>query len=434
MKMRTTLVSLFVGACVAAAMAQHPVDVQQQRLQANHHIGYFGDGEADSVAVYDLINRFYVDQFRHVHDPRAPYFMLMSRNANMAMGIGGTIQAVASYDWHGPISGSNFSPYEIPIQVNPASPNLFQTSIGQTSLFFTMFGRSSRLGNYKFYLSAKFKEVNGSNVFKLDKAYATVGDWTLGYATSTFSDPSSQPYTIETQGPNSEIDNTRMLVRYMHEFKKKWTMAVAVEAPNDQIAPATAQYEGGSVYIPNFAAFVQYGSAAQHIRLSGILKGLRYRDLVKQKNNYVTAWGLNLTTVFRPVSPVTVYAAANYGRGIGSLVNDLACGQNDLLGLVSEPGKMYAPHSYGWYVAGQYNFRPNLYSTLVFSQERLLPKHNSSNSGDQYKYGLYGAANIIWEITPRCTVGAEFDLGKRANVDGSHNNDYRANLMAKFSF
>lgn len=422
--------------CMAtSAFAQHRVDIQKQKIERSSSVGFFGDGKVDSTAVEKLINQFYVDQFRHAQDPRAPYFMLLSRNATMAMGIGGTIQTMAFYDWGSPINGSGFATYSIPIHPDAAGRNLFQTSIGQSALFFSMFGRSAVFGDYKFYIEAKFKGGgSGSNEFKLNKAYATVGDWTLGYASSTFSDPASQPNTVETAGPNSEVSDTRVLVRYMHQFKQRWTVAASIEAPDDEVAPDTEQYSAGSTYIPNFAAFAQFGSSTQHIRLAGLVKGMRYRNLVEQKNEYAAGWGLNISTVFRPIMNVTVYGAFNYGHGIGSMINDLSCGQNDLIGLLSEPGKMYAPRSYGWYAAVQYNFRPNLYSTLVFSQERLLPKKGSNYDGEQYKYGLYGVANVFWEITPRCTVGAELDLGERANMDGAHRWDRRVSLMAQFNF
>lgn len=434
--MRTYVISLLLCMCMAggAAHAQHRADIQQRKLEQSRHLGFFGQGETDSASVDALVSRFYMDQFRHSQDPRAPYFMLLSRDASMAMGIGGTIQTMAFYDWGSPIDGSDFATYSIPTSPDPSSPNLFQTSIGQSALFFTMFGHSAKLGDYKFYIEAKFKGGGSSHVFALSKAYATVGGWTLGYATSGFADPAAQPATVETAGPNSEVTGTRVLVRYIHQFKQRWTVSASMEAPHFNPAPATEHYKGGSCYMPNFTAFGQYGTATQHVRLSALVKGMRYRDLVNRKNGYVAGWGLNLTAVFRPVMNLTVYAAGNYGHGIGSMVNDLSCGDNDLMGLLSEPGKMYAPRSYGWYAAAQYNYRPNLYSTLVFSQERLLLRQGTDCGEGQYRRGLYGAANVFWEITPRCTVAAELDLGERADQGGAHRWDRRCILMAKLSF
>ena len=423
--------AIALTAACSAAMAQAPVDKQHEELLKNHKIVYFGKGEADSTAQLDLINRFYINQFRHAQDPRAPYFMLMSRSGNMAMGIGGTIKVIGAYDWDGSMSGTDFSPYNIPIPVNAPNRSLFQASIGSTNIFFSVFGSDKRFGDYQLYVEAKF---NGNrNAFRLNKAYATVRDFTLGLANSTFVDPASQPSTVETDGPNSETDYTTLLFRYMHTFGKHFTLAASVENPNNEIG-TFAHSEGTSAYMPNFAAFAQYQWGKQHIRLAAIVKPMRYRNLAADCNQYTTGWGLNLSTIFRPVAPLTVYAAANYGCGISSIVNDLQCGALDLLPYANEVGKMYAPRSFGWYAGLQYNFRPNIFSTIVVSQERMLRKDNTVYDGDGYKYGLYGVANIFWDITPRCQVGAEFDLGKRCNVDGTNRLGYRACALAQFSF
>lgn len=435
--MRTFLLfaSAFLAAGVAMAQSSAPSDEQLQRLLSSHHIIYFGNGphELDSVQSSDLIETFYLDQYRHAQDPRAPYFMMMSRGGKMAMGIGGKIQALGFYDMNGVVNGNGFAPYDIQVSRNTLAPNGMQTSIGNSSLFFTAFGTDSRFGNYMLYMEAKFAGNGNSHFFALKKAYAIVGDWTLGQAKSTFTDPASQPSTVETDGPNSEIDASRFLLRWMHKLPKNFVIAASIENPSDKVT--NTQYSALSTpYMPNIVAFIQYGATNQHIRLSGILKNMRYRDLVAGTNEYVTGWGVNLTTCFRPVSPLTVFAGANTGQGIGSLVNDLADGSNDLLGYADRLGKMYAPRSFGYYGALQYHYRPNLFSTLIFSQERILPKHHSIYDGDQYKYGLYGTANMFYNITPRCTVGAEFTVGKRANMDRASRVVYRAGLTAEFSF
>lgn len=41
----------------------------------------------DSIAL--VIERFYADQFHHFQDPEAPYFMFVSRDSKLSMGIGG---------------------------------------------------------------------------------------------------------------------------------------------------------------------------------------------------------------------------------------------------------------------------------------------------------------------------------------------------------
>ena len=434
--MRTKIIlAAAILASSAAATAQSPAEIQQQRLEKSHHIVYFGDTShtADSAQYDALISRFYQNQFRHFQDPRAPYFMLMSRNGNMAMGIGGVLKINGAYDFDGSTGDISFIPYDIPIPKDPAKNTAFMTSPANTALFFTVFGNDSRFGDYELYIEAKFAGAGG-NTFKLKKAYATVGDWTLGYANSTFSDPAAQPPTVDPQGPNAEISDKSVLLRYMHSFKNDITIAASVETPDNKI-PTSDQWHPTSDFMPNVAAFVQYAwQKSSHIRLSGIVKGMRYRDMVQPRNHTLMGWGVHASTVFRPASPLTVYGAVNTGRGIGCLINDLQEGSNDLLGLASDPGRMYAPWSYGWYAALQYHFRPDLFSTVMFSQERMLPKHDAQYTANDYKYGWYATANLFWDITPRCEVGLEYNMGRRMNMDHTSRMAYRLCMCAQFSF
>lgn len=438
----TFLSAAIMPVAVAAAMlapasaladTNTPVEIQKQKLLDNHRLIALNGDTPDSSAMRERIAQFYNDQFRHAQDPRAPYFMLMSRNGNMAMGIGGMVKVIGAYDWDGSIDGLGFAPYSIPIPRNPEGNTAFQASPAKSALFFTVFGNDKRFGDYKIYIEAKFSKGNNYS-FGLGKAYATVGDWTLGYANTTFCDPGAQPSTIDTDGPDSEVDYSTVLLRYMHTFRQGITLAVSAESPDSQV-PASSLCSSTKDFMPDIAAFAQYSWASgQHIRLSGIARGLRYRDLVSETNHKQIGWGLHLSTAFRPVAPLTIYAAGITGRGIGSIVNDLQDGENDLLPYSDRPGRMYAPQSYGWYAAAQYNFTPSLFSTIIFSQQRILPESGSDYGGDQYKYGLYATANIFWDITPRCQVGAEYNMGRRCNIDGTARNGYRISLLAQLSF
>ena len=148
----------------------------------------------------------------------------------------------------------------------------------------------------------------------------------------------------------------------------------------------------------------------------------------------MAGWGAHLSTVFRPYGPLTFYGAFVTGKGIGSVVNDLQVFSSDLVGDPTDDGRMYAPLSIGWYAALSYHFRPNLFSTIMFSEERFLPKHEATYENITYKYGLYGTANLFWDITPRCQVGVEYNFGKRQDIDLQHRWVNRACLMAQFSF
>ena len=104
----------------------------------------------------------------------------------------------------------------------------------------------------------------------------------------------------------------------------------------------------------------------------------------------------------------------------------------DLINNPDKPGEMYAPASWSWYGAVQYHLRPNIFVSATVGQERFSPSRHVDPT--TYKYGLYSAMNLFWDITPRVQVAAEINLGKRQNFNGEHNYARRACLMTQFSF
>lgn len=416
-------------------VALTPAEIQKMQQRKSHYILNLNSGEPlDSVYEQELISIFYYDQFRHFQDPLAPYFMLMSKTDQFAMGIGGVVRMRGWYDWDGAMSNSAFIPYDISIPDDPTRNHWTGSTPAGTALFLSVFGRHTRFGNYQLYIEANFNGY-GSRDLRLKKAYATVGDLTIGYTNSTFSDPSAQPPTVDGQGPNSKSSDTNILLRWMHTFKQRYVVAASVETPNGAIPTLPDVYTGCSNYMPNFAAFMQYQwGGGQHVRLAGVVRGLEYRDLLENRNYKKTGWGVHVSTVLNPVAPLTLYGAVITGKGLGSLVNDLQNSPMDLVGDPSHRGRMFAPLSFGWYAGVQYHFLPNLFSTIVFSEERFLPKEEPVYENITYKYGLYGAANIFWNITPRCQAAVEYNLGKRQNIDHAHGWVNRVSLMAQFSF
>lgn len=385
-----------------------------------------------SDSVQRIVNEFYYDQFRHFQDPAAPYFLFMSKDAGLAMGIGGCVRMRGYYDWGGAVPAAGFSPWLIPMTPDPLHERKFGTTPSGSSLFFRVIGRNKALGDYQLYIECNFTGYEGLD-FRLKKAYAVINDFTVGYAASTFSDPTALPPTIDAQGPTNKITPTNVLVRWMRHFRKNWSVALSAETPSTEMTAPDSIAKKVDEWLPDFAAFVQYQwSAMQHVRLSGIVRTLSYRDMIAQRNRNVVGWGLMLSTVVSPWRPVTIYATVNGGRGIESLGGDLKMGGYDLRMCPGDPGRMYAPASVGYNIGVQYNFRRNIYSCLSYSQTRYLPRQ--PREPGEYKSGQVIAFNTFWNMTERMMAGAEFVIGARTNFSGERRWARRAALMCQFSF
>lgn len=229
------------------------------------------------------------------------------------------------------------------------------------------------------------------------------------------------------------MDATTVLVRYLHEFRSGWSLAGSVESPTSQIDFVDEQTAQVSQYIPDVAAFGQYTfNGNSYVRLAGILRWHPYRDLLKSRNHNVTGWGLQLSGRFQPDDRFTIYGCFNGGCGYQSLGGDWLMGKYDLIPEPDTPGRLYAPGALGGYVGLQFNLNPTMFFTAVYGGTRYLPKHHGYD--DEYKTGQYMAVNYFWYLTPRISCAAEFNLGRRANMDGRHAWARRAGLLAQFSF
>lgn len=442
--LRNALIRSFMVMAVAAtglrtsAQTQSLADQHIQEKTRSEKI-VFIDGEQLTDAerrhridsIQRIVSRFYYDQFRNFQDPDVPYFMFMSKDVGLTMGVGGGVRVRAYYDWGVSMPTSMFAPYTISIPENPAARRSFRATASGTYLFFRGVGHNKTLGEYEMYIESDFTGYQGLD-FRLKKAYVTTRDLTIGYATSTFSDPAAQAPVIDAAGANNKLSATSVLVRYMHSFKNRWYVAGSVETPSAAIDTHAQNVTAVANWLPDFAAFGQYEWApGQHVRLSGIVRTLSYMNNSDKKTNNVVGWGTQLSCVAHPEPHLTTYLTGNYGRGYAGLGGDLMLGAYDLVGS-DTPGEMYAPRSYGWCLGLQYNFKPALFASISASQTRYLPDHKVAP--EEYKYGMFGCVNVFWSVLPRVTVVGEIDWGLRHNFSGAHRHANRANLSAMFSF
>ena len=123
---RLLSIVLLASALGASAQVHSYVDQQLDSLKSSHKVITFGGQETGQGvsqvpvdSVRRLVDAFYYDQFRHFQDPAAPYFLFMSKDAQLAMGVGGCVRMRAYFDWGGAVNSSGFAPYLIDIKPDP---------------------------------------------------------------------------------------------------------------------------------------------------------------------------------------------------------------------------------------------------------------------------------------------------------------------------
>lgn len=407
-------------------------ELKRERLRSKQKMLFIGN---DTVASTDsleyLMSRFYYDQYRHFQEPMAPYFMFMSKDATFALGLGGSIRMRGYYDFGGSVPTDGFAPYNIPVPKNPALRRQLGGTMDGTNIYLRVIGRNAVIGDIMGFVKGKF---NQNNHFVLDRAYVQLRSVTLGYANSTFEDPGAEAPTIDGAGQNGATGTSHVLIRWDHDFKARpWSMAAALEWPNHQVDADGVKTENLKDWFPDVVAFGQYSwGNEEHVRLSGMLRVLPYRDLVVGKNRNRVGWGVQLSAKISPTPPLNIYFEANTGQGYQSNMGDLSLGDYDLVTDQTTPGRLYAPFAMGLNAGLKYHFWPNLYAGLALAEAHYFPKYKVDPT--DYKYGLYGAINLFYEPVPRMIFGIEYIIGSRHNFNGEHASANRIDAVFQLDF
>lgn len=407
-------------------------ELKRDRLQNSHKTFFVGSEPTTSQDSLEyLMSRFYYDQYRHFQEPMAPYFMMMSKDATFALGVGGCIRMRGYFDFCGSVPTDGFAPYNIPVPPNPAQRRQLNGTMDGTSIYMRVIGRNDCIGDILGFIKGKFDQ---NNKFKLDRAYVQLRSFTLGYANSTFEDPGAEAPTIDGAGQNGSTGTSRVLIRWDHDFKDKpWSMAAALENPANQVDADGVQTQKIHDWFPDVVAFGQYSwGLEEHVRLSGLLRVLPYRDLVAGKNRARMGWGVQLSAKVSPIAPLNLYFEANTGQGYLSNMGDLSLGDYDLVCDATTPGRLYAPFAMGLNFGVKYHYLPNLYSGLALAEARYFPRYKVEPT--EYKYGLYGAISLFYEPVPRMVFGIEYVTGSRHNFNGEHASANRIDAVFQLDF
>lgn len=364
-------------------------------------------------------------------DPSAPRFLFLDKKGKVALGIGGNLKAIAMYDFDGAVNENGFTTFDIPVPLNPGQRQRLGATAAASSIFLKLVTAPTRLGRVIVYFQTDFKGDNGGYGVRVKQAYVSVGNLTAGKARSTFSDAPAMAPTIDDQGPSGQVTAKNLLIQYKTPSYRGLSGAISLEIPS---AGYTVNEATRSIAqrFPDIPAYVQYAwdGGDSHVRASGILRQLSYRDLTDNRNRFETGWGVQISGVSKIVGGLQIFGHYTYGKGIAHYINDLADADLDLIP-GSENGRMTAPGVAGWTAGARYDFTRNFFVTGSYSQARL---YNSPRLGaDTYRYGQYAAVNAFYDLGD-LRLGVEYLYGSRKNIDRQDGHANRIEALVQYSF
>lgn len=367
-------------------------------------------------------------------DPKAPRFLLTDQKRKFALGIGGYLRATAEYDFNGIVDDVDFYPALIggPRKGNFAK-NQFQMDITTSTLFLKLVGRTKHLGDFVVYTAGDFR--GDGKTFQLQNAYAEFLGFTIGYSYGSFMDLSALPPTIDFAGPNGSTFYRVTQLSYICDKVKNWKFGLSVEMPSVD-ATTNSEVSVNTQRMPNFAASVQANWNSQsHVKLGAIVRNMTYSSNLYDKAYSIAGYGVQASTTFNITKAMQVYGQFNYGKGIGSYLNDLSNLNVDLVPDPDKEGKMQVLPMMGWYAGLQYNITPKIFVSGTYSLSRLYSENGYPNDiPTYYRKGQYLVANAFWNVSSNLQVGVEYLRGWRSEFNSSTRHANRLNALMQYSF
>lgn len=374
-----------------------------------------------------VLSSFWEEQSDWFRNPEIPSFIFSGSGGKFSLGIGGFVNLTSAYDFDGIVDDIDFVTYDIKIPQLSYEKQQLQMYANTSLLYFKVIQKISGK-NLVAYLSANFRGID--NTFGLYQIYAKFHGFEIGQNWSTFADISSWPTTINYLGLNSMSEVLNPLIRYNHKFSNGWEAGISLEKPNFETRFENT--EDIKQRIPDIPVFVKYKFGESHIRISGIYRYLLYRDTLNNENESANGAGVLLTGNIKFLKKLNLFFYTIYGQGIGNYIEDLSTDKLNVYPDADNPGKLNALPAFAYYGALQFNFNPDIFTSLMYSRVKVMP-HNYSNP-DFYSNAVQFTGNIFWNFLPSAQMGIEYCFGKRSDQNGAYATANRGELMVQYNF
>lgn len=365
----------------------------------------------------------------------SPNFVLAGKDNKFYLGFGGMVKATASFDWGTPIDNSYaFTTSEIETDPRPGNGARWLFGARSSALYANFVAFPNDKNQVGAYLNFNFHNDNYAP--QLQYAYLRWRGVTAGYTYSLFTDMGASAPSIDYQGPNSFTGVQLATVNLTQRFGPGRRMRAAIGFSQSQTSVTDGNgAEQVAQRVPDIPAYVQmeFGSDA-HLRLSGIVRNLYYRNLVTNRNVDRIGWGVKLSGSGTIAGSLSGYFQALIGAGISSYYQDLTDGGMDMC--YGGDGELHPLRSWGAYGGLQYDFTDRLHLSGAYSHIRLYPGEGETlpDCAAAYTYAQYAVGTLLYDMNDFISCGVEYVWGRRVQPDGSqrHNNRIQTCLQLNF--
>ena len=309
--------------------------------------------------------------------------------------------------------------------------DMYQTQMNLESSFMTKNGKEINA-------VVEFDFWGGNGHMRLRKAYVAIDNWLIGQNWVAFGDKELWPNIMEYEGPPSGVWVRSPQISYYHTFKNKaWHYSLSLTAP---ITDYNKYGEAAEALIiepliieanqttPDFMAAVKYQKKWGHLRLSTVVRNVKYID--NNETDRFMGYGFSFSGIYWMHKDSFQFQITG-GEGISAYNTSVQGFGYD--GYPTTRNQIKATPSFGGWASYELFYSPKFHSNFVlgFTQYSLnnvkrVVVYDVIDSGliiekgnlDNYHY--YGIVNLMYDPFENMIVGVELDYGeKKMSFDGS---------------
>jgi len=344
----------------------------------------------------------------------------------ISLAIGGSIKTVAIADSDAEAMGADFTPAYLGTKRSEGA-GAFNIDSTLTRLSFDGRAPTGNDGHLRGYIEWDLNNNNDGNLsIRLRHAY---GSWKNSYGTllaghtwSTLMDLKILPEGLTEPTVSGAMFVRQPIIRWSQSLGSEFMLHAAIEDPSStDVFDDSSNPELNRTWIPDGILGLEYEQrGVGHLRLNGILRDIDI-NLPSGGNDNEVAWGLALSGHLDVLERDRWVFSGAYGQGLGRY----------LLGIQSTAGAIIDPFkdeldlrdNWGLMTAYQHHWTDSLRSSAMAGYAKAEPL--SWQEGNVFESSTYAAANLMWQVLPYLTVGAEYAYGLRENKDGSDIDNHR---------
>jgi hypothetical protein len=345
---------------------------------------------------------------------------------DVSLSIGGFVKTIGILDSDAESMGADFLPFTLGTRRRDRDGAF---SIDSTLTRLHIDARApAENGGLRGYIEADLNNTNdGTLGFKLRHAYGT---WdidrdtlTVGHTWSTMMDLKILPEGLSEPTLSGPIFMRQPQIRWSEHLSERWTLHAAIEDPSSTDV-FSDQPVLGLTSVPDGVLGIEFDQPeVGHLRLNGILRKIE-EDLPNGGSDSDRGWGLALSGHVMLFARDRLNFSGVYGQGLGRYL----LGINPSDGSAINPANRQLGLRDNWGVQASYShhWSEKWRSTAMAGHARSDPLSWQGES--TLKSSSYVAANLMWQLLPYLTLGAEYSYGERDNKGGPGLNNHRVML------